>query len=225
MARVWYRAVTGGLLLIRRLRPIGEPAALRPLESSAAATMDGTAGAGRIVYALAQVGISCDPVVQLAIPADIEVGQLGSLVDERDFDAVALGSHLVNVPDEERRRAFLGLAARHLAAAGTLVVEHHPIDWAETAADVEPTPGSSIGMEEVRRDPPFVHAVSVFDVGGRTERQPFTARVLSDAELSAELEAVGLRVTRRLGPTWLEAAKAGRSRGLDMQDLRSGHAI
>ena len=62
-------------------------------------------------------------------------------------------------------------------------------------------------MLGVRRDPPFVSAISVYDVGGRMARQPFTARVLSEAELAAELDAVGLRVTRRLGPTWIEAAR------------------
>src|SRR6185295_6633190 len=54
---VWYRAVTAGLFLIRRLRPLGEPAALRPLDESGAWTVDGTAGAGRIVHALAEAGI------------------------------------------------------------------------------------------------------------------------------------------------------------------------
>ncbi len=60
-------------------------------------------------------------------------------------------------------------------------------------------------MVNVKRDPPFVSAVSVYDVGGREVRQPFTARVLSDAELATELEASGLRIRRRLSPTWLQA--------------------
>ena len=60
-------------------------------------------------------------------------------------------------------------------------------------------------MRNVRRNPPFVSAVSVYDVGGRILRQPFTARVLSEAELTAELEAAGLLVRRRLSPTWILA--------------------
>jgi hypothetical protein len=58
----------------------------------------------------------------------------------------------------------------------------------------------------VRADPPFVSAVSVFDVGGRLVRQPFRARVLSDAELDAAFGAAQLRRVRRLGATWIEAA-------------------
>jgi len=198
--------VTEGLLLIRRLRPIGEPAGLLRIAGSDAWTVDGTAGAGRIVHALAGAGIRCDPVAQLVVPAPgVTADDLRSIVDARRFDTVVLGSHLVNLPDEARRAALLDLAARHVAPDGSVVVEHHPIDWAETAADVEPTPGAALGMVDVRREPPFVSAVSVFDIGGRVVRQPFTARVLSEDELAAELARVGLGVARRLSDTLLEA--------------------
>ena len=198
--------MTEGLLLIRRLRPIGEPAALRQLDGSEAWTVEGTAGAGRIVHALAQAGIRCDPVLQLVVPVpEVTADALRSIVDQRRFDTVVLGSHLVNLPDEGRRSALLDLAASHVASGGSVVVEHHPIDWAETAAEVEPTPGAALGMEDVRREPPFVSAVSVYDVGGRMFRQPFTARVLSEAELAAELGRVGLAVARRLSATLIEA--------------------
>jgi hypothetical protein len=200
--------VTAGLLLIRRLRPIGEPATLRSLRDSGVATLDGTAGAGRIVHALAEAGIRCDPVVQLVVPADVETEHLRGLTREAGFETVVLGSHLVNLPDRARRRALLDLAVRHVAADGSVVVEHHPVDWAQTAADVEPTPGSAVGMLDVRRQPPYVSAVSVFDVGGRVVRQPFTARVLSERELAAELGRVGFAVARRLGPTLLEARRS-----------------
>jgi hypothetical protein len=86
-------------------------------------------------------------------------------------------------------------------------VEHHPVDWTETAADVPATPGGSVGMVAVHVDAPFVSAVSVLDVGGRVVRQPFRAQVLSDAELDEALAAAGLRRSRRLNPTWLEAAR------------------
>lgn len=159
---------------------------------------------------MTEAGIPCSDLVQVVIPTDSPIDELEALELGRRFETVVLGSHLVNLPDQERRSAFLALAARHLADGGALVAEHHPIDWAETAADVEPTPGGAVGMLEVRRDPPFVSAVSVYDVGGRMWRQPFTARVLSDAELAVELATVGLHVARRLGPTWIEAARIDR---------------
>jgi hypothetical protein len=198
--------VTEGLLLIRRLRPIGEPPGLRPIGPTGVATLEGTSGAGRIVHALATAGVRCDPLTQVVLPADITVANSARLDLGRRFETVVLGSHLVNLPDEERRSALLDLAARHVVAGGTVVAEHHPVDWAETAADEEPTPGAALGMVEVRREPPYVSAVSVFDVGGRVERQPFTARVLSEAELVDELWRAGLHSPRRLTATLIEAS-------------------
>jgi hypothetical protein len=192
MAPVWYRPVP--TLLIRRRRPIGEPA--RP---------DATAGAGRLAQAVMDLGIPLDDVRQAVIDPDGPLDQLDAAVTDGPFDVVVLGSHLVNNPDVDRRHAFLALAARHLAPGGRLLVEHHPIDWAATAEATRPTPGAALGMVDVVREPPFVSAVSVYDVGGRVVRQPFTARVLSELELDTALEEVGLRRMGRLGPTWLEA--------------------
>ena len=195
------------LLVIRRRRPIGEPATLRPLGSTGAFALDGTAGAGRIVQALFEAGVRCESPTQAVVDNDLGPDQLRSMDLERRFETVVLGSHLVNLPDEARRGALLELAGRHAAETGSVIVEHHPIDWAETAGEVEPTPGSGVGMLEVRLEPPFVSAVSVYDVGGRWVRQPFTARVLSEAELSDAMRSAGLRRTRRLSPTLVEATR------------------
>lgn len=197
--------MTVDLLLIRRRRPMGEPEAREPLAAIGVATMEGTAGAGRIVLALAQAGISCDSMIQAILPQDLDLPALAALDLGGPYDTVVLGSHLVNLPEAPRRSALLALAARHVADDGVVVIEHHPIDWAETAAAVEPTPGSAVGMEDVRRDPPFVSAVSAYDIGGRMFRQPFRARVLSEEELAAAVASAGLRVSRRIGPTWIEA--------------------
>ena len=195
------------MLLIRRRRPIGEPAGLRLLGTAGATSVDGSAGAGRIVLALTEAGIPCTDLVQAVVPPDIPLDDLHAFDLGRTFDMVVLGSHLVNLPDDDRRRGFLAIAVRHLADRGRLLVEHHPIDWAETAAPTQPTPGAEVGMEDVRRDPPYVSAVSTFDNGGRYVRQPFTARVLSEEELGTELESAGLQPRRRLSPTLLEAAR------------------
>jgi hypothetical protein len=203
MARVWYRAVT--VLLLRRRRPIGEPSGLASTSWSFVATLRGTAGAGRIFHALTELGVTITPMAQALIDPAVGHADLDAFDLDRRFDTVVLGSHLVNLPDADARGAFLRAARRHALDGGTVLVEHHPVDWAETAAATTPTPGGAPGMEEVLRDPPFVSAVSTYDIGGRYVRQPFTARVLSETELAAELEAAGLTLRRRLGPTWLEA--------------------
>jgi hypothetical protein len=205
MARVWYRAVTA--LLIRRQRPLGEPAAA-PDSPPGTALVAGTVGAGRIALALAELGFSLDGTVQAVVDATLVASSIDAIDLGRRFDLVILGSHLVNLPEPRARRAFLGLAARHLGR-GVVLVEHHPLDWASTAAATPATAGGSQpGMVDVRRDPPFVSAVSVFDVGGRVVRQPFTVRVLSEADLGDALESAGLTVVRRVSPTWLAATAA-----------------
>jgi hypothetical protein len=192
-------------LLIRRRRPIGEPAGLEPAGAPGSSILRGSAGAGRVVHALAELGVPQPNLVQLVVDPGAPPDAVERLDAGRLFVTVVLGSHLVNLPDERLRRAFLETARRHLVGDGAVLVEHHPIDWAETAAPTQPTPGSTVGMEDVRRHPPFVSAVSTFDIGGRFERQPFTARVLSEGELDDALREAGLRRRRRLGPTWLEA--------------------
>ncbi len=192
-------------LLIRRRRLLGESPDLTPGSIPGAAALAGTAGAGRVLASLRDLDLRFRTVIQVVVDPELTAPDVDRLVAGRLFVFVILGSHLVNTPDAGLRQAFLRAARRHLVGDCDVLVEHHPIDWAETAAATSPTPGAEVGMINVRRDPPFVSAVSVYDVGGREARQPFTARVLSEAELAAELEAAGLRIRRRLSPTWLQA--------------------
>ena len=168
--------------------------------------ISGTVGAGRICVALAELGVTLDPLRQAVIDPEASPGELDAFDLGDRFDTIVLGSHLQNLPDEPARSAFVRAAARHAMAGARIFLEHHPIDWAETAAATRPTPGGSeLGMVDVRRDPPFVSAVSVYDIGGRIVRQPFKARVLSEAELDQTLSGSGLIRRVRLSPTWLEA--------------------
>ena len=104
------------------------------------------------------------------------------------------------------RAILLGTAARRARPGGRVLVEHHPLDWLETAVDSwSERDGQRLGMVEVRIEPPFLSAVSVYEVGGEIVRQPFTAQVLTDDELRGALALAGLTVTSRLSGTWLEA--------------------
>jgi hypothetical protein len=192
-------------LLIRRRRPVGEPEDLQPAATRGASTLRGPAGAGRVLRSLRELGLRFPTVIQSVHDLETTPDDLQALDVGRLFVAVVLGSHLVNVPDPALRGAFLDAARRHLVGDCDVLVEHHPIDWATTADEVSATTGASLGMTDIQRDPPFVSAVSVYEVDGREVRQPFTARVLSEAELAAELDASGLFVRSRLSPTWLVA--------------------
>ena len=193
------------VLVIRRRRPLGEVPNLQPGSTRGAHLLKGSKGAGRVLHSLSELGMRFRTVIQSVHDIEATAADIDDLDVGRLFVTVVLGSHLVNVPDEGLRRAFLNAARRHLIGDCDVLVEHHPTDWATTADEVRATPGGAPGMTEVRRERPFVSAVSVYDVGGREVRQPFTARVLSEAELAAELDAAGLYIRRRLSPTWLMA--------------------
>ena len=192
-------------LLIRRRRPIGEPPELEAGSTPGASILRGASGAGRILHSLTELGLPFRNVIQSIHTLDSRASDIDALDVGRQFDVAILGSHLVNLPDQDLRRAFLRAAGRHLVGDCEVLVEHHPVDWAETAEATPATPGAELGMRDIRRDPPFVSAVSVYDIGGRVVSQPFKARVLSEAELADELGASGLVVRRRLSPTWLVA--------------------
>ena len=160
------------------------------------------------MHALLDLGFARDDVQQAVIDPDGPLDALVGIDLGVTYDLVVLGSHLVNHPEAARRSAFLALAARHVAPRGRLLVEHHPVDWAETAEPTPPAPGAALAMVDVRRHAPFVSAVSVYQVGGRIERSPFTARVLSEADLDEALALASLERVVRLGPTWLEARRS-----------------
>jgi hypothetical protein len=189
-------------LLFRRRRPIGEPDTLEAAAEPHFWLLHGAAGAGRALVSLAALGLAFDDVVQVIHGPAVSIDALTRLYVGR-CPHVILGSHLINTPDDALRPAWLAAVARHLAPGGEALIEHHPVDWAESAAHEPVTPHGTPGMVEVRRDPPFVHAVSVYDAGGHEARQPFTARVLRDEELDNELARAGFQAPRRISPTWL----------------------
>ena len=169
------------------------------------------AGAGRMTHPLAARGHRVVAVDQSAemlrwiSGAETVVGDIETLELDRRFDVVLLASHLVNTNSDLQRRAFLDTCRRHVAPEGAVLIERHDPDWASTAheSSVE-RDGIRISLTEVRRAPPFVSAVMVYEVDGRIFRQPFTARVLDDAEIADEVAQAGLTIRRHLTRTWIE---------------------
>jgi len=205
------------VLLIRRRRPIGEPADIDRVLAAGGDRVVAPLGSSRIGDALrgfgGELGAASGEAVTHWLP-DLDAGAASLATHDLGarFAVVVLASHLVNTPDAALRAALVRAAARHLASGGRVLIEHHPLDWLDTAAESwTERDGRRLGMVDVRIDRPFVAAVSVFEAGGAVVRQPFRALVLDDAELDAGLAAAGLHRTRRLGPTWLEAEAAAKS--------------
>jgi SAM-dependent methyltransferase len=200
------------VLLYRRLSAGVEPALIDSAVAPHSTILELGAGAGRITHALIDLGhrvVAVDQSRQMlrwvrgaeTIVADIEALDLG-----RRFDAVVLGSHLVNTADDRTRADFLATCRRHVADAGVVLVEHYESDWAQTAeGSRSERAGVVLTLTDVIREPPFVSATMVYDIEDRTYRQPFVARVLSGDELSTELERSALRLRRHLTPGWAEA--------------------
>ncbi len=201
--------------LYRRLSAGEEPRIVHESIGSASTILELGAGAGRVTHPLIALGHSLVAVDESAemlrwisgaetVAAPIEGLDLG-----REFDAVLLGSHLVNTADDGQREEFLRTCARHVSPTGVVLIEHHATDWADTAAEgSSDRDGVAVSLAELRRHPPFVSAVMIYEVEGRVFRQRFTARVLSTEDLAGELERTGLRIERELTPTWTTAMRA-----------------
>jgi SAM-dependent methyltransferase len=117
------------------------------------------------------------------------------------FDVVVLSSHLVNVPDDDQRAAFLATCARHVVETGCVVMQRHPVSWFDT---LEPTRRSrptgegepvTFVLDGISRPAPdLVAATAEYLVGERHWTQTFVARRLDDDALRRDLFAVGLRL-------------------------------
>jgi len=204
-------APDGSPVLVYRRLPRGDVEAdvIAGVVPAGAHVLELGAGAGRVTRALLARGFRVtavdDSAAMLAAikGAETVVAQIEGLALGRRFDAVILGSHLVNTPDDAQRRAFLWAARDHVDQHGSVLLEHHASEWAHTAAEGESRAGDvTVALREVRRHPPFVSAVAEYRVDGRVFRQPFTARIFSETELAAELLAAGLGKARPLTSTW-----------------------
>ncbi len=210
------------VLLYRRLSAGEQPAIVDAAAGRPSEILELGAGAGRVTHPLLAFGhrvVAVDESAEMlrwitgaeTVCAKIEGLDLG-----RKFDVVLLASHFLNTPDEGERRALLATCARHARPLGIVLLEHHPADWAETAAESESErEGIKLALTDVRRHPPFVSAVAEYVIDGVVYRQPFTARMFSAEELATELAAVGLRVSRQIDARWTEAVPADRAAAAD----------
>jgi SAM-dependent methyltransferase len=173
-------------------------------------------GVGRLANALAERGFAVTGVDEsAAMLAHVRPGvvcieaRLEGLRLGRRFDIVVLASQLVNSGEPRARAAFLRTAAAHVRRTGEVFIEHYDAAWLR----------SLFGADELERavgDVRFAFRVTAhrgddfdgrvrYTVGGDTWLQEFSGRVLDDAALRTALAGAGLRVRRRLGPTWLVA--------------------
>jgi SAM-dependent methyltransferase len=204
--------------LYARMPTFGEPELIHAAIPAGVEILELGAGAGRMTHRLLELGHPVTAVDNSAtmlarirgadtVQSDIETLDLG-----RRFGCVLLASQLINV-DDDQRRAFIATCARHVAADGVVLIQRYDPAW---AADPQPSSvergGVRISVLEPHRDGATLTATVEYELEGRTWRHgPFTARILGDDEIVAELALAGLDFDRWLDErlSWIRARPMG----------------
>jgi SAM-dependent methyltransferase len=203
----------------RRLPAGREPGIIHAAVRAGATLLELGCGTGRVTAALAALGHHVTAVDQSAamlglmpdhpaidtVEADIE-----TLDIHRRFDAVVLGSHLLNTPDGLSAQ-FLGAAARHLGPGGLVVAEVYPpaMDWVASVGRRSVV--GSVGITVVRAivRGTRLDAAVAYDVDGRSWQQPFEADLLDETAIRARLTDGGFVFDRWLDESsgWFAARR------------------
>jgi SAM-dependent methyltransferase len=208
--------------LYARLPAWREPGVIHDAADDGATILELGCGTGRVTHPLIELGHEVTAVDEspemlarvkgaqtvLARIQDLDLG-------DRRFDAVVLGSHLFNVPDDDLLRAWLAICRRYVADDGSVLIEHHPPSWFETVADSERTAdGVIFRISGVRRPGPgLVSATVEYASADQVWTQSFTTRVVAEADLPRLLEQEGLAFAGYLTDdrSWFRAARRGTS--------------
>ncbi|MGY6657281.1 class I SAM-dependent methyltransferase [Amycolatopsis sp. TRM77291] len=201
----------------RLLPPGDEPGIVHAAIPEGASILELGSGVGRITHALLDLGhpvvaVDDSPEMLAHVRADKVCSKIEELRLDRDFDAVLLGSHLVNSASAVDREAFLSTARAHVTPGGRVLVEWHPPEWFESVRDGQ---GGTLGrvgvrLDRVVRDGDLLSAVVRYSAAGRSWSQPFTCRRLDAEALNGALTRAGLVFERWCADdrTWFSATPA-----------------
>lgn len=197
-----------------RITAMGEPAIVHDAIRPGARILELGCGAGRVTHPLIALGhpvVAVDESPEMLAHvrgAETVCARIEDLVLGRRFDAVLLGSHLINA-DPPHRTAFLAACARHVADDGCVIIEQHPPQWFSAAADAENVRNGIIfRLRDVSRPAPnLVSATVEYVDGDQRWTQTFTATRLEENELANVLADAGLRRAEYLTDDhgWLRA--------------------
>jgi SAM-dependent methyltransferase len=221
------------------LPTMGEPEVVHAAIPAGASILELGAGAGRVTQRLVELGhpvVAVDespemlarirgatpgaPTPAGTAPVGVETVQarIQDLHLGRRFDAVLLASFLVNTPDDGLRGQFLAACRDHVADGGCVLVQRHPPEWFDEAAEGERTGGGvTFRLRDLRRPgPDLLAATAEYQAGDQVWTHTFTARRLDDGELAAALAGAGLAVDAYLtgDGSWVRAVPASRGDAL-----------
>ncbi|MGK9166518.1 class I SAM-dependent methyltransferase [Inquilinus limosus] len=192
--------------LYRRLLPDDEPEIVAAVVPAGGSILELGSGPGRVTHPLVARGYAVTAVDNSAemlthirgaetVLADIEELDLG-----RTFDAVLLGSTLINFPDPRTRAALLASCRRHVLPGGAVLIERRNPD---IFATLQPGPaGEEAGIrhviESVRHDGRLAHITLRSEAADAVWMQSYTHELIDDAQMAEELGSARLRLVRWL---------------------------
>ena len=191
----------------RRLPPHGEAEIVHEALPPGASILELGCGAGRVTRELLRLGhpvvaVDDSPAMLAGVPRDAERVQADARRLElpgRRFDAVLLGSHLVNSAGDDGP-AFLRVARAHVTDAGVVVAEVYPpgLDWEASVGRSRRIGDVTVTTTRARLHDGRLDAEVEYEVDDRRWRQPFTAERLRLPEIEVALVGTRLRFNRWL---------------------------
>ena len=199
------------------LPPGEEPDLVRKVVPAGGRVLELGAGVGRVTHALVEAGYRVTAVddsphmLAHVRGAETVLGSIERLALGRTFDGVLLASHLVNVPEPDRRRAFLRTCRRHAAPAGVVLIQRmdpREEHWSPGHSRSAKLGELTIGCRVLARDGAIVEAVADYrTTAGPRWSQRYRARLLDDQAFRAALREADLSLRRWLDRrrTWAVA--------------------
>ncbi|WAP60242.1 class I SAM-dependent methyltransferase [Streptomyces sp. S465] len=158
------------------------------------------AGTGRVTHPLIALGhrvVAVDHSAEMlariegaeTVHAEIPDLRLG-----RTFDAVVLGSCLVNLTDAEVRYEMMATARRHVRPGGSVLIERALPEWFTGVGEPRVWDDLTATLLNVERlTPDLVRALMEYRWQGRRWTHLQIVQFLDDSTIDTYLEAVGLR--------------------------------
>lgn len=158
------------------------------------------AGTGRLTHPLVALGhqvVAVDHSADMLAKiegAETVLAEIPDLRLGRTFDAVVLGSCLVNLPDAEVRYEMMAAARRHVRPGGRVLIERALPEWFTGVGEPRVWDDITATLLKVEQlTPDLVRALMEYCWQGRRWTHLQIVHFLGEATLDDYLEAVGLR--------------------------------
>jgi SAM-dependent methyltransferase len=201
--------------LYLQLPDVGESQLVHRVVAAGAPILELGCGTGRITRGLLEMrhpvtAVDNDQEMLSHVPktAEVVLSDIETLKLETSFPVVLLASNLINNPHQSVRSKLLATCRSHVSEEGVVILQRYqpdlegwePGDWMDRGPVV-------VRISRFERQGDHFTASIQYRRGDRGWTQHFSAVVLDDEALRAELADAGLRLERMMEPegTWILA--------------------